>query len=364
MAPLIERREFLKCAGASFIASLPIGTREALAQTSAVYASAIIENDNSFSLALLNQSGEIFHKIELPARGHDVAYSHTTSRAVIFARRPGTFAVAFDRKGHREPVTFSSPNGRHFYGHGVFSPDGKLLYATENDFENAAGAIGIYSARDDFRRVGELPSFGTGPHEIELMPDGQTLCVANGGIETHPIYGRAKLNISTMKPSICFVDRINGVLIEQQSLPDNLHQLSIRHMAVGAGGEVVFGCQYQGACTDLPPLAGKSKIGENIQLWNWPQQDRRNLANYIGSVAMSNDQTQAAISSPKGNAVMIISTKTGEIEKRVTCSKAGGLSSNSSGFNLTSKLGHFGSVDDFPQSPQSSTYFDNHLSAL
>ena len=40
-----------------------------------------------------------------------------------------------------------------------------------------------------------------------LMPDGETFVVANGGIETHPDYGRAELNLETMDPSVAFVDR-------------------------------------------------------------------------------------------------------------------------------------------------------------
>ncbi|MED5402547.1 MAG: DUF1513 domain-containing protein, partial [SAR324 cluster bacterium] len=27
-------------------------------------------------------------------------------------------------------------NGRHFYGHGVYSPDGLWLYAAENEYES------------------------------------------------------------------------------------------------------------------------------------------------------------------------------------------------------------------------------------
>ena len=44
-------------------------------------------------------------------------------------------------------MTIPSIEGRHFFGHGVFSPDGKLLYATENDFEAARGVIGVYDVR-------------------------------------------------------------------------------------------------------------------------------------------------------------------------------------------------------------------------
>ncbi len=106
-------------------------------------------------------------------------------------------------------MTIQSVAGRHFFGHGVFSPDGALLYATENDFDNAAGMVGIYDARSGFARIGEFPTHGVGPHELLLLGDGRTIAIANGGIETHPDFGRAKLNLPTMKPSFVLVDRAN-----------------------------------------------------------------------------------------------------------------------------------------------------------
>lgn len=82
---------------------------------------------------------------------------------MVFARQPGTFAVVFDHSGRDAPQTIASIAGRHFFGHGVFSPDGALLYATENDFDNAAGVVGVYDARAKFSRVGEFPTYGMTP---------------------------------------------------------------------------------------------------------------------------------------------------------------------------------------------------------
>ena len=195
---------------------------------------------------MLSEQGKLLHRIALPERGHDVTFDPVSRRSVVFARQPGTFAVVFDHTGATEPVTISSVEGRHFYGHGVFSPDGRLLYATENDFDNAAGMVGVYDATDGFARVGEFPTHGVGPHEILLLDDGRTLAIANGGIETHPDFGRAKLNIPTMKPSLVFIDRLSGGLIETHELPAELHQLSIRHMDVAGDGGVWFGCQHEG----------------------------------------------------------------------------------------------------------------------
>ena len=94
--------------------------------------------------------------------------------------------------------TLSSVPGRHFFGHGAFSPDGRLLYATENDFDNARAVVGVYDVGSGFARIGEFGTQGVGAHELLLSPDGELLVVANGGIETHPDYGRAELNLDTM----------------------------------------------------------------------------------------------------------------------------------------------------------------------
>ena len=82
----------------------------------------------------------------LPARGHDIAQRPHTREFVVFARRPGTWAVAVDANHAHEPQIITARADRHFFGHGLFSADGRLLYASENDIETGDGIIGIYDA--------------------------------------------------------------------------------------------------------------------------------------------------------------------------------------------------------------------------
>ena len=95
---------------------------------------------------------------------------------------------------------------------------------------------------------------------MALMPDGRTLAIANGGIETHPDFGRAKLNLSTMKPSLVFVDRISGDLLEQHFLPAEFISYRSATWTSTQSGTVWFGCQYEGPTTDRPLLVGKARI--------------------------------------------------------------------------------------------------------
>ncbi|MGH6760614.1 MAG: DUF1513 domain-containing protein [Phyllobacterium sp.] len=311
--PYIDRRHFMKGVGAAFLATLAPERLYAAETADAVYATAYQKRNGEFGVAVLTDSGKIIHTVETPDRGHDVTFDPVTRRSVVFARRPGTFATIFDHRGREAPRTIASVEGRHFFGHGVFSQDGKLLYATENDFDNAAGMIGIYDARAGFRRIGEFPTYGMDPHELLLMPDGFTLAIANGGIETHPDYGRAKLNLSTMKPSLVFVDARNGDLVEEHVLPSDLHQLSIRHMAQDDGGQIWFGCQFEGSQNDLPLLVGSAERGSELKLLDMPEDILANFRNYIGSVAANTKAGTVAVSSPVGNVMAVIHVGTGKV---------------------------------------------------
>jgi len=357
-----QRRAFLKAAGAGFAASLLPRQALALERNELVFASTVQTKAGGYGAVLLGERGDLIASIELPDRGHDITYSREAGRGVVFARQPGTFAVVFDPAGQAAPITLTSPEGRHFYGHGVFSPDGKLLYATESDFEAAQGVIGVYDATGDYKRIAEFPTYGTGPHELLLMPDGKTLVIANGGIETHPDFGKAELNLETMDPSVAFVDAASGSLIGQLRLEAGLHQLSIRHMAIDIRGRVWFGCQYKGAPSASPQLVGYATRDGVIQLVELPPDTLRDLRNYVGSVAVSADGETVAISSPEGNLLVAIDVAGGKPVLVETLRSGCGLAADNSGFVATSGLGDMiGIAGAERQARKFDFAFDNHM---
>lgn len=302
----MERRAFLKVAGAAFIGSLTLRNAEAFERTEALFASATLRADKTFGAAIFDLDGNIIREIQLPARGHDVAIHRPTGHCVVFARRPGTFAVSFDSAGTVEPTLFMAPEGRHFYGHGVFSGDGRLLYAAENDYDEAVGKIGIYDATNGFTRIGEFDSYGIGPHEIALLPDGKTLLVANGGIETHPDYQRQKLNLATMQPSIALIDLRSSHLIASFKLPARMHQVSLRHVAVAQDGTAYIGGQSQSNIHRDKPVLWKLRSDGHLSPLAVPSGLSANLAGYVGSVKLSHDQTRLAVTSPTSGKLLTI----------------------------------------------------------
>ena len=269
------------------------------------YLSASAAAPGRYRVAGFSESGEALLDCALPARGHAFAVRPDGRRAVHFARRPGEFALVLDIDRGAVLHRFAPPQDRRFQGHGVFNPSGRLLYATENDFEAGRGTVGIYDARDGFRRLGELSSGGVGPHDIRLLPDGRTLAVANGGIHTHPDYPRAKLNLPTMEPSLCFIDRETGELRRKLRLGAGLRQLSIRHLAVGREGRVAVAMQYEGSGGDRVLLIALCRPGGPLRLLEAPPSILRAMKQYCGDVCFDPAGSSFAVSAPRGNIITV-----------------------------------------------------------
>lgn len=368
----IDRRHFLigtaltlASASRAFAGVLPLvddGSGEAAGDLIA----ACRRPDGSYSVVILTLDGVIVRELPLEGRGHDIALDRASGQAVVFARRPGSFALAFDVRGRSEPVLFTTPANRHFYGHGTFSHDGRLLYATEHDDETRQGLVGVYDATGGYKRIGEIPTYGIGPHELILMPDGKTFAVANGGIETHVETGREKLNVEKMEPSLAFIDSSNGDLLAQHKQTRDLHKLSIRHVAADAGGAVWFGCQWEGDTAASPELVGCAAIDKPLRIIEPKSPRGAALAGYIGAVAFDGDGRVLAASAPRAGRIIYVDTETGAIVGETQIMDSCGITGISkAGFAMSSGMGvlqteqpdhsHL-TVASFP-----GRAFDNHL---
>jgi len=356
--PPIGRRTFLQAAGGAFAASLLPGAAEALETADAVFATAFRDRSGSFGIALMSEDGAIVHRYALPERGHDLVRQPGGTVLVAFARRPGTFAAIIDLSRRAEPAIIAAAGGRHFYGHGAFSADGRLLFATENDFDAARGVIGIYDAIGGFARIGEFGTFGTGPHDMALMPDGRTLVVANGGIETHPDYPRAKLNVPTMAPNLAFVDIGTGDLIARHELPASLHKLSIRHLTLDRDGTVWFACQNQGDIAEPIPLIGRATPSSGkFGLIELLRAETASLRGYVGSIAANTETGLIAITSPRGGVAHEIEPASGRVLRSVRRADVCGVAPSSGGFTFSSGEGAFADRHHV-------IGFDNHIARV
>jgi uncharacterized protein len=297
----LDRRHLLLGSGA-LVAGLALRAGRARGAEGALFVSCRIDAETGHHLTGIDGNGRVRFDLPLPERGHGVAFRPGADEGLVFARRPGTFAVAFDPVAGVALRRIDAAAGRHFYGHGAFSPDGRYLFTAENDYEAGRGVLGVRDATDGYRQIGELASFGVGPHELLLMPDGATLVVANGGIRTHPERDRAKLNLDSMTPSLAYLDLADGRLRGDYRLPEERHQLSIRHIAVLGSGGVAIAMQYEGDIRDRVPLVGIHE-GDRIRLLEAPAEVQAQMRQYGGSVAVDRGGGLIAVSAPRGNLI-------------------------------------------------------------
>jgi hypothetical protein len=323
---------------------------------SPAYLAAAKEADGAHALFGLTRDGADLFRIPLPGRGHAATAHPSAPEAVAFARRPGTFAMVIDCVTGQVAHRLESPAGTHFYGHGAFLAGGDLLCTTENHIETGAGRIGLWSRREGYARIGEIPSGGIGPHEILALP-GDVLAVANGGIRTHPDHGREKLNLPTMRPNLAYVTP-DGVE-EVMTLPEELHCASIRHLA-SDGTVVGFAMQWQGDLPDPVPLLGLHRRGGAPVLCQADLAEQLAMAGYAGSVALAGDTV--GISSPRGGRVHLFGLDgafRGVVRRADVC----GLAPRGTGLMATDGMGGVLALDGAGVTPLAlaARHWDNHL---
>ena len=295
-----SRRGFLQgSAAAALIGAMP---RLAHAEAArAVYLASRVDKTGDAFLAAFDDVGGRTFDLALSGRVHGFAQRPGRPEEVIaFGRRPGTFMAVADARDGRLRQRIEATDNRRFCGHGAFDLEGRLLHVTELEYDTGDGVIGVYDAADGYERVAEFRSGGLDPHEIRLLPDGETLVVANGGILTDPDAPGIKLNIDDMDSSLAYIRRRDGKILHLAKLPDELSQLSLRHLAIAPDGTVAVVMQYEGPSSDRVPLVALNRPGEALTTLDFPDRLLGRLRNYCGSVAFDASGGLLATTSPVG----------------------------------------------------------------
>ncbi|MGF1750418.1 DUF1513 domain-containing protein [Vibrio cionasavignyae] len=260
-----------------------------------------IRHNGEFDVVIAANGTQPVHQLPLPGRGHGVAIHPHQPLAVMFGRRPGTYAMVFNYQSGEMTSLILASKQRHFYGHGVFSSNGRWLYATEGERSSSRGIIGVYDTQQGYKKVEEFTGFGKGPHEVIITRD-DTLVVGVGGVHTD---GRTPLNLSTMTPSLAYLSA-TGELLEQVSLKD--HRKSIRHLAHDDDDTILTGQQYRGEADSYVPLVASHKRGQPLQELGGEAEDWARFNHYVASIAANKQHIVAT--SPRGNCYGIWDKKT------------------------------------------------------
>ncbi|WP_162916676.1 DUF1513 domain-containing protein [Dongia deserti] len=293
----LSRRALLASGAAALLVSRPAWA------SNVRYLSSAATLTGRYAVVAVGEDGKIQFDLDLAARGHGLALRPGSNEAVCFGRRPGSFALVIDTSAGDAVMEIPAAGSRHFSGHGLFVQGGDLLLATENDESKHQGAIGIYDARSGYKRIGAFPTFGIGPHDVALLPDGKTLVIANGGIDKRHD-DVADRDLPDIRSDLVYVDWQAEKLLERVTLEPQFARLSIRHLILTAKGDVVAALQDSASVPDLDlPLGFLHGAGSAPRWVETPHGGWARLRGYCGEAAVDSSAGLIALSSPRGNCI-------------------------------------------------------------
>jgi uncharacterized protein len=228
---------------------------------------------------------EVVSRMVVPTRAHGLSRL-PSGELLAVARRPGLWMRRWSPDGTLRREAWAEP-GRQFNGHALPSPDGRLLFCTEQSNEDGAGCVALRDATT-LALLGEWPTGGTDPHQ--LLRVGDTLYVANGGVPTRPETGRAKQAMSAMDSSLVAFDWRSGRRTGQWRLPDA--RLSLRHLAWHAGSSTL-GIALQAEHDDASDKSRAPLLavfdGHTLRPMASPAEHAAEGAGYAGDIAATPD---------------------------------------------------------------------------
>ena len=195
------------------------------------------------------------------------------------------------------------------------------------------------------------------------MSDGRTIAIANGGIATHPDFDRVKLNLATMEPSLVRLDAGTGRLLDRQTLPQSLHQLSIRHMAEAAAGISGSAASTRARPPTRSIWSAVSGPGEGIELVAAPPSAYSGMRQYVGSMAVSRDGARIAATSPVGGRMLVFDAKTRNLIATRDVADVCGVAGDGGDFFASDGRGRLWRGDTL-LSQDPGVAWDNHLRSI
>ena len=318
--------------------------------------------NNEFAVVGIDSQRQICWQTAMPERVHDIliqpnqessnasaAHNNGTDLhnriarnnsidVAVMGRRPSEWFWVLAADSGKLKYSIKAEANRHFYGHACYSLEGDLLYVTENNISDFSGVIGIYDVASGYKKIGEFATQGIGPHEIVMHPDGKTLVIANGGIKTERA-SREELNIDSMQPSLVYLDRHEGKLIQQVYPAHN--QMSVRHLAMHDDGTVIIGIQFQGERHLNVPMVLTHRLSQSeftaLQMDQTNPNGWHRFHHYIASVSVDSNRNLVCATSPIGGCAAVFDLNSGELIESVDLADCAGVAvyPSSTGHNST-----------------------------
>lgn len=195
-----------------------------------------------------------------------------------------------------------------------------------------------------------------------------------------------------MRPSLSVIDWRSGALLAHHIMPDSLHQLSLRHLAVSPGGNVWFAGQFEGEGNFPETLAGSMNVsasissfrngrsGAGLQLLTMSRWMIERSKGYLSSVAVG--RQFVIFTSSRGGFAIVVDDYTGAIIEEISMLDCSGVAATDPNRESVGSYAEFearerefvitsgtGEIRFVPESPDRSAIWsphqwDNHIYSI
>jgi hypothetical protein len=240
--------------------------------------------------------------IPLPFVGHGFAPNPARPHIAALFEKRGKGACEVDLTAGTMIRPIETAANRKFYGHGAYSADGSLLYATETITEGNFDGVIVVRDAETLQVLGEFPSFGPRPHDCIMIDGGNTMVITNGGGFVGEEPG-----------SVTYVDVNTQQLLDKLEI-DN-HDMNAGHVAVSAVGDIaVVSAPREGM--DYANNCGGLSIGSANRPFSAIREPSSLTASMLGeslSVCIDENNRVAAVTTPAANLVSFWNLDSGEL---------------------------------------------------
>ncbi|MGB0865800.1 MAG: DUF1513 domain-containing protein [Granulosicoccaceae bacterium] len=264
-----------------------------------------------FALSIVNFERRDKSLIDLNFLPHGMCLHPDRAKLVIACEKKGPHGVILNIDTLSVEQQLPLPEGRKFYGHCAFSKDGKYLYTTEVLSASGEGLISVRDGKSG-EIVGEFPSFGHAPHECQLIDDGNTMVITNGGG-----------NRNGALPNVAFVDIATQSLIKHEK--PSSYAVNTGHFSIAPDNTLVV---VSAPRDGLPNGSiGGVSIGPRGKPLRTLSSPKKTVNNMIGeALSVLTVEDRAVVTHPDGDMVTAWSLKNRALIKRLDMPAPRGVS--------------------------------------
>lgn len=258
----------------------------------------VVNGAQRYGLAIieLDAAQPAAHFIATEFLPHGVAFDpRDVCRAAIFEKKgPGACIVDLHRRQVVQPIA-TLPT-RRFYGHGVWSADGALLYTTETCLDRDLAGVLVMRDAQTLVELGTLPTYGAAPHDCRLIHDGQTMVVANGG---------GHLDAPRSGPAcVSYIELSSGKLLQRVKLGSP--RINAGHIEVTAAGDLVVVSAPRDGIKDANKQLGAVSLRTRARAMKTVSEPKAVVGRMLGETlsVVINEATRVALTThPLGDCV-------------------------------------------------------------